>query len=286
MEAHGCHEPFRCASRGAARGGERAVTPQPGEVGRATSLLGGTATPAAHARRPPAREERSLGRANPTVPLPLPLPLPVTRTNPRHNPSAHPNHASWGWCAWLWVALRTLQQERPCRWKAAARPARPAASASKSPHLRRVAQQAKAQQAMQGYYAGVTHVDKQACCACAVHALCMCRVHVPCMRRACGVHAGRDAALPVRVGGPAAAGGACVGGPVGEDDRAPHVGPRVEAGRTRRVEQAHALRGGHARATHRAPSPRRRPRRGGRSVTARRGGAGRGGADRCDAQPA
>ena len=139
---------------------------------------------------------------------------------------------------------------------------------------------------MQGYYAGVTHVDKQACCACAVHALCICRVHVPCMRRACGVHAGRDAALPVRVGGPAAAGGACVGGPVGEDDRAPHVGPRVEAGRARRVEQAHALRGGHARATHRAPSHCRRPRRGGRGVTTRRGGAGRGGADRCDAQPA
>ena len=132
VEAHGCHEPLRCAERGAARGGERAVTPQPGEVGRATSLLGGTATPAAHARRPPAREELPLGRANRTVPLPLPLPLPVTRTNPHPNPSAHPNHASWGWCAWLWVALRSLR-ERPCRWKAAARPARPAASASKSP---------------------------------------------------------------------------------------------------------------------------------------------------------
>jgi len=94
-----------------------------------------------------------------------------------------------------------------------------------------VPHQAKAQQAMQGYYAGVTHIDKQVCSTRAVHVLCTCcacGAHVHDM--SCGVHAGRDAGLPVPVGGAATAGGACLGGPVGEDDRAACVGPRVEAG--------------------------------------------------------
>ena len=49
-----------------------------------------------------------------------------------------------------------------------------------------VPHQAKAQQAMQGYYAGVTHVDKQVCSTRAVHVLCTCmHMHMR-MWRACG----------------------------------------------------------------------------------------------------